>query len=1003
MGTGGDIYATELVERVEGAIARAEFFVDQFSPEGSLVGRLSDTPEGPFPKVKSFAVDPESGSVFAANFIESTNVGLVDVFGPDVVIPDVAVSEPVSGFHSEPATHTWGVALRGTVNPDEAGAATCEFEYGLTASLGGRAACEAGVPSGNAPVEVQSEEITGLPADTEFRYRLDATNVADGHTNTGAGAEDEGSFTTPGPGVLSESVAELASTSVTLQAVVDPNQGATSSFFEYSKTSTDTCTPATCTDAPTPPGTGIGAGKGGVTVGEHVQGLAPSSVYHYRVVAVSGGVQYPGVDHTFTTQAAHGGGLPDGRAWELVSPPDKHGALISKIGTEGGGLIQAAANGNAITYVTDAPTEADVKGYDNKVQILSARGTNGWSTRNIAVPHLTATGFAFGATIGSEYRVFSEDLSSGVVQPFGGFDPAVTPEASEQTPYQRHNFSTGSICPTPAQEAQGASCYRPLLTGKPPFTDVTSGLPFSTTGECPTEPTGETRVICAPEIVSATPDAKHVLLRTLLNSAKGGLAALTGFSGDEGGLYEWSAGGPAAQQLALVSVLPDNTDASEVRHGAVSEEGSLVFFGHAGRLYMRDVPLEETVQIGGVGANFEAAFASDGHSLVLAAGQLCEVVVNGGGELECPGVAGGTAPGASLLGASRDGSVLYFASGEVLTGSTPNSRGEVAQSGQSNLYVRDHGVVELIAVLAPGHTGNSLASHEGGQFAFMSDLSLTGYDNRDAQTGTPDSEIYLYSLSSGGLVCVSCDPSGARPTGPSSVPGLTPAAESFALYQSRYLTDSGRVFFDSNDALVPQDVNGSEDVYEWEPAGIPSGSTHACSSSTPGYSASTGGCIGLISSGSSAEDSTFLDASESGGDVFFLTTAKLSALQDTDTSPDIYDAHECTSAFPCLPAPAAQSSTCTTPDACRAAPTPQPEIFGAPSSSTFTGPGNSPATPPPATKTNPTPAQRLRAALKACRAKHKHNRHKRTACETAARKRYPLARKASRHTQTQHP
>ena len=41
-----------------------------------------------------------------------------------------------------------------------------------------------------------------------------------------------------------------------------------------------------------------------------------------------------------------------------------------------------------------------------------------------------------------------------------------------------------------------------------------------------------------------------------------------------------------------------------------------------------------------------------------------------------------------------------------------------------------------------------------------------------------------------------------------------------ALYQSRYLSDSGRLFFDSSDALVPQDANGTEDVYEYEPAGV---------------------------------------------------------------------------------------------------------------------------------------------------------------------------------------
>ena len=32
--------------------------------------------------------------------------------------------------------------------------------------------------------------------------------------------------------------------------------------------------------------------------------------------------------------------------------------------------------------------------------------------------------------------------------------------------------------------------------------------------------------------------------------------------------------------------------------------------------------------------------------------------------------------------------------------------------------------------------------------------------------------------------------------------------------------DGGRVFFNSSDALVPQDMNGTEDVYEWQREGV---------------------------------------------------------------------------------------------------------------------------------------------------------------------------------------
>ena len=294
----------------------------------------------------------------------------------------------------------------------------------------------------------------------------------------------------------------------------------------------------------------------------------------------------------------------------------------------------------------------------------------------------------------------------------------------------------------------------------------------------------------------------------------------------------------------------------------------------------------------------------------------------------------------------------------------------------------------------------SRVSPNGRYLAFMSERSLTGYDNIDvseaeteegvAESGGsvevktkvhPDEEVFLYDAGSGShpptLVCASCDPTGARPVGSTggesrdsrewndraiwaerwvagAVPGWTPENNISALYQSRYLSNSGRLFFDSHDALVPADVNGTEDVYEYEPAGIESpGGKLQCSQASasgsdvfkPETAAEPAGCVGLISAGSSAQESAFIDASEMGGDVFFLTTSKL-APQDYDTSYDIYDAHECTAASPCAPPPAAQPPACTTEASCKPSPTPQPGIYGPPASATFNGPGNLTSPPP---------------------------------------------------------
>ena len=68
------------------------------------------------------------------------------------------------------------------------------------------------------------------------------------------------------------------------------------------------------------------------------------------------------------------------------------------------------------------------------------------------------------------------------------------------------------------------------------------------------------------------------------------------------------------------------------------------------------------------------------------------------------------------------------------------------------------------------------------------------------------------------------------------------------LPQPRYLTDSGRLYFDSQDSLSPFDTNeGVEDVYEFEPEGV-------------GGCKRRAGCVALISAGREGVDSNFLAA-----------------------------------------------------------------------------------------------------------------------------------------------
>jgi hypothetical protein len=61
--------------------------------------------------------------------------------------------------------------------------------------------------------------------------------------------------------------------------------------------------------------------------------------------------------------------------------------------------------------------------------------------------------------------------------------------------------------------------------------------------------------------------------------------------------------------------------------------------------------------------------------------------------------------------------------------------------------------------------------------------------------------------------------------------------------------------------------------------------------------------------------------------------------EDVDTALDVYDAHVCSVGVPCV-ARVVSSPACVTADACRVAPSAQPEVFGSPASATFSGRGN---------------------------------------------------------------
>ena len=384
------------------------------------------------------------------------------------------------------------------------------------------------------------------------------------------------------------------------------------------------------------------------------------------------------------------------------------------------------------------------------------------------------------------------------------------------------------------------------------------------------------------------------------------------------------------------------------------------------------------------------------------------------GEAASSRIAGGAA---GIMGSSEDGSLLYLLSTEDLaagaTADKPNLY--LRRRGEAPVFIATLGGPDDASVGEGSRPGSAIArfarkrasrvSPDGLHAAFASAdpalaQSVADYDNTDAASGEADREIYLYDAAEGSLTCVSCNPSGARPTGRADENGVWEAARlpgwDTALVPGGALsTDGRRLFLESFEPLLARDGNGRADVYEWERlAGSGAAAREECLNQIggaryipPASEAAAPGCLSLISTGTADSDSRLIDASADGSDVFILTDAPLVGA-DTDQFADIYDARAL-GGFPESPPPAPECQG----EACQSPP-PAPEAK-TPGSASFQGPGN---VSPPAAGRCAKPA-RLGAALSR-RARGLRGAARRLAHRGEARRARRLRHRAHRYAKT---
>jgi hypothetical protein len=206
------------------------------------------------------------------------------------------------------------------------------------------------------------------------------------------------------------------------------------------------------------------------------------------------------------------------------------------------------------------------------------------------------------------------------------------------------------------------------------------------------------------------------------------------------------------------------------------------------------------------------------------------------------------------------------------------------------------------------------------------------------------------------------------------------------------ISEDGSVVFQSADGLAPGALNGQKESLKTVESGEEREHTYFANNVYEYHD----GEVSLISDGLDTSATGRFSSVQvegmtpSGTDVFFTTADRL-VPQDTDTQQDIYDAR-IDGGFPPPPVP-----TPCHEEACQGSPGAAP-LFGAPSSTTFSGSGNlapPPVTVPPKPKTAAqVKAEKLAKALKACK-KYK-KKAKRTTCEKQARKQFGTAKQAKK-------
>lgn len=907
----------ELIETIslpEGALSLSSLAVDSSHGRLYLVDRVR-IGAGPAtePAIQVLGLDPPHPVLFE---VKGTAVP-----ADKLALSSVAASEGNGHFFVYDASAK-------VYEFDEDGDYLSTIEHGFKEVFTSRIGVDNGIHSPN-----------GALRDPESRYLFVPSNPAGvGHSFAFGPPKPEP------PVVESTSFSSVGEVEAELEASIQPGGLKTHYTFEYLTRQRYEEEGNSFTGAQTAGEGDIAAGRTPIDVAAAAEGLAPGTPYRFHVLAENelGKDEAEGEFATYSSaepfkpcandplRLGFSALLPDCRAYELVTPSDTNGHPIVGLPRSAGGLSfptrSTSPSGDAASFLVEGGAIPGFEGTSslNGDPYLARRGTDGWQT-------------AAAGPNGAE----AVALQPGSVSPDQGYSFWGTTAGSKVTAPGQNNFlryPDGNSVPVGRGSlGQDPNAVALLISG----------------------------------------NGGHVLFTSLAHLEKDSPQAGTQ------ALYDRTIdSATAAEQTHVVSLLPgDETPAAgeTAFYIGASLDGKGIAFRIASTLYLRyenkeTFDLGEGVTFAGIAKGGALAFYQEG-------GKLWRFDATSGKRTALS--SGAVTP----VNISADGSTAYYVSQGALT-TKENPHGQKAVAGKENLYRFAAGKLNFVGTVterdvkgaehAPGSktlnfpfdglgvwnfavqngrpaTDPSRTTPDGNVLLFQSRAPLDGYDPEG------HSEVYRYDFAADELDCLSCNPTLASASSDAALLSIsqgwgqdTLAVQSFG--DTRNLSPDGtRAFFQSEEALVPTDVDGIQDVYEWEAQGV-------------GSCGRPGGCIYLISSGVSPGPNYLYALSDSGDDAFIFTSDLLLPAQDPDETPSIYDARV-NGGFPAVEAP----GECLG-EACQ--PTAVPPARSPLASSVFEGAGNV-TTPKKKCRKKAHRGAKHRGAKHRCARHRKHHRHHR--------------------------